>query len=76
MQKWVALFNQGLEAWTEYRRLDYPTLEAPPQSFVPTVPVRLTYPISEQTLNRTNYESADAAIGGDLLTTSLFWDVD
>ncbi len=76
MQKWVALFNQGLEAWTEYRRLDYPTLEAPPQSFVPTVPVRLTYPISEQTLNRANYESAAAVIGGDLLTTSLFWDVD
>ncbi len=75
MQKWVALFNQGLEAWTEYRRLDYPILEAPPQSFVSTVPVRLTYPISEQTLNRANYESADAAIGGDLLTTSLFWDV-
>ena len=75
MQKWVALFNQGLEAWTEYRRLDYPVLEAPPQSFVPTVPVRLTYPISEQTLNRANYENADAAIGGDLLTTKLFWDV-
>mgnify|MGYP003629591221 CR=1 FL=1 len=75
MQKWVALFNQGLEAWTEYRRLDYPILEAPPQSFVPTVPVRNTYPISEQTLNRPNYESADASIGGDLLTTKLFWDV-
>jgi len=75
MQKWIAMFNQGLEAWTEYRRLDYPILEAPPQSFVPTVPVRNTYPISEQTLNRANYESADASIGGDLLTTKLFWDV-
>ncbi|MCK0159200.1 SusD/RagB family nutrient-binding outer membrane lipoprotein [Allomuricauda sp. F6463D] len=75
MQKWVALFNQGLEAWTEYRRLDYPTLEAPPESFVPTVPVRLTYPISEQTLNRANYDNAATAVGGDVLTTKLFWDV-
>lgn len=75
MQKWVALFNQGLEAWTEYRRLDYPQLAAPDQSFVPTVPVRLTYPISEQTLNRANYESAASSVGGDLLTTKLFWDV-
>ena len=75
MQKWVALFNQGLEAWTEYRRLDYPQLIAPAQSYVPTVPVRLTYPISEQTLNKPNYESAAASIGGDLLTTKLFWDV-
>lgn len=75
MQKWVALFNQGLEAWTEYRRLDYPQLSAPPQAYVPTVPVRLIYPISEQTLNKPNYESAAASIGGDLLTTKLFWDV-
>lgn len=75
MQKWVALFNQGLEAWTEFRRLDYPVLQAPPQSNVPTVPVRLIYPISEQTLNRPNYESAASSIGGDELTTKLFWDV-
>ncbi|WP_047247439.1 SusD/RagB family nutrient-binding outer membrane lipoprotein [Maribacter thermophilus] len=75
MQKWVALFNQGLEAWTEYRRLDYPSLSAPPDSYVDTVPVRLIYPISEQTLNRANYEAAAAAIGGDLLTTKLFWDI-
>lgn len=75
MQKWVALFNQGLEAWTEYRRLDYPVLEAPPLSYVPTVPVRLTYPISEQTLNQANYESAASSVGGDLMTTKLFWDI-
>ncbi|MGS2741081.1 SusD/RagB family nutrient-binding outer membrane lipoprotein [Sinomicrobium sp. M5D2P17] len=74
-QKWIALFNQGLEAWTEYRRLDYPELSAPPESYVDIVPVRLIYPISEQTLNRPNYESAASDIGGDLLTTKLFWDV-
>lgn len=74
MQKWVALYNQGLEAWTEYRRLDYPRLSAPAGSYVDSVPVRLIYPISEQTLNRSNYEAAAAAVGGDLLTTKLFWD--
>lgn len=74
MQKWVALYNQGLEAWTEYRRLDYPQLSAPAGAYVDTVPVRLIYPISEQTLNRSNYEAAAADIGGDLLTTKLFWD--
>ena len=74
MQKWVALYNQGLEAWTEYRRLDYPQLSAPAGAYVGTVPVRLIYPISEQTLNRANYETAATAIGGDLLTTKLFWD--
>ena len=37
-------------------------------------PVRYTYPIAEQTLNGANYEAASAAIGGDLVTTKLFWD--
>lgn len=74
MQKWVALYNQGFEAWTEYRRLDYPKLNAPADSYVDIVPLRLLYPINEQTLNRDNYESASSSIGGDLLTTRLFWD--
>lgn len=74
LQKWIALYNQGFEAWTEYRRLDYPILIAPEGAFVNSVPVRLTYPVSEQTLNSVYYKEADAAIGGDLLTTKLFWD--
>ncbi|MDB5248037.1 MAG: hypothetical protein JWQ40_2431 [Segetibacter sp.] len=73
-QKWLALFNQGFEAWTEYRRLDYPALAAPPGSFINVVPKRLTYPISEQTLNGANYKSASAAVGNDLMTTRLFFD--
>lgn len=74
IQKWIALFKQGAEAWTEYRRLDYPVLYAPDGAFINTVPVRATYPISEQTLNGANYESASATIGGDFMTTKLFWD--
>lgn len=74
-QKWIALFNQGQEAWTEWRRLDYPELSAPSGAFLDTVPVRMTYPIDEQNLNRANYESAAAAIGGDLMTTKLWWDI-
>lgn len=74
-QKWLALFNQGPEAWTEYRRLDYPVLTAPTGSYVNVVPRRLTYPISEQTLNGANYKAAASAIGNDLMTTKIFWDV-
>ncbi|TLP82834.1 SusD/RagB family nutrient-binding outer membrane lipoprotein [Maribacter sp. ACAM166] len=74
-QKWLALFNQSPEGYTEWRRMDYPTLIAPPDSFIDTVPVRFRYPISEQTLNSANYESAASAIGGDVMTTKLFWDV-
>lgn len=74
-QKWLALFTQSVEAWTEYRRLDYPKLSAPAGSYINIVPVRLTYPISEQTLNGANYKAAATAVGGDLMTTKLFWDV-
>lgn len=73
MQMWIALYNRGFEAWTQWRRNDFPRLVAPPDAVSP-IPVRYTYPIGEQTLNRANWEAASAAIGGDLVTTKLFWD--
>ncbi|TAK45757.1 MAG: SusD/RagB family nutrient-binding outer membrane lipoprotein, partial [Saprospiraceae bacterium] len=72
-QKWLALYNRGFESWTEWRRLDYPVLVAPPDAFS-DVPLRYTYPVQEQTLNATNYAAAAAAVGGDLVGTKLFWD--
>lgn len=72
-QKWLALYNRGFEAWTEWRRLDYPKLVAPPQA-VSDIPVRYTYPVQEQTLNADNYAAAAAAVGGDDVSTKLFWD--
>jgi hypothetical protein len=76
-QMWIALYNRGFEAWTEWRKFDFPVLVAAPDA-VPAadgkVPVRYTYPIEEQTLNGINYQSASSAIGGDALTTKLFWD--
>lgn len=72
-QKWLALYNQGYEAWTEWRRFDFPKLEAPTDA-KSDVPLRLTYPVQEQTLNASNYTSAASAIGGDVVETKLFWD--
>ncbi|APD06161.1 hypothetical protein UJ101_00622 [Flavobacteriaceae bacterium UJ101] len=74
-QKWFALYNRGFEGWTEWRRLDYPVLSAPTDGVINEVPKRFTYPIKEQTLNGANYNSASSAIGGDLMTTKLFWDI-
>jgi len=72
-QMWIALYNRGFEAWTEYRKFDYPVLEPPPTKLA-DFPIRFTYPIEEQTLNGASYAAASAAIGGDLVTTKLFWD--
>lgn len=76
-QAWLALYNRGFQAWTSYRRLDFPVLVAPSGAQAAAegkVPVRMAYPIREQTLNPTNYNAASTAIGGDKLTTKIFWD--
>jgi hypothetical protein len=73
-QKWLALYNRGFEAWTEWRRLDAPALVAPPTAET-DIPRRYTYPSQEVNLNKANREDAAAAIGGDDVATKLFWDI-
>lgn len=78
VQKWLALYNRGWDAWTSWRRLDYPALQPPQGDGAPeglAIPVRYIYPINEQTLNPAQREAAATAIGGDEATTNLFWDV-
>lgn len=83
-QKWIALYNRGYDSWIEWRRLGFPILAppsaatAPPGQTVPsglTIPVRIIYPINEQTLNGANRNEAASAIGGDVTTTKIFWDI-
>jgi len=74
-QAYIAFYTRGLEGYTEWRRLDFPVFNlAPSISAYNEIPKRFTYPVNEQTLNKTNFESAATAIGGDNLTTKLFWD--
>jgi hypothetical protein len=72
-QKYIALYNRGYDAWTEWRRLDYPRL-LPAANALSGIPLRLPYPTSERTLNTANVESAASSIGGDEVSTKLFWD--
>lgn len=72
-QKWIALYNRGWDAWIEFRRLDAPALQAPATA-VSAIPLRFTCPIPEQNLNIANYNAASQAIGGDAVTSKLFWD--
>ena len=72
-QKWIALYNRPVDAWTEIRRLDYPVL-APPSQAKSGFPNRLTYPTNEQTLNNANYTAAASKIGTDKVETKIFWD--
>ncbi|WP_432708309.1 SusD/RagB family nutrient-binding outer membrane lipoprotein [Pedobacter sp.] len=75
-KKWIALFGQGLEAFAEWRRLDYPELHpAVAGALNGNMPVRFIYPGTEQSLNPENYKAAVANQGPDLLTTQLWFDV-
>jgi hypothetical protein len=75
-QKWIALFGQGLEAFAEWRRLDYPLLQpAVAGALNGKIPVRFIYPGTEQSLNGKNYSAAIANQGTDALTTKLWFDV-
>jgi Starch-binding associating with outer membrane len=74
LQKWISLYNHPDHEWIDIRRLDYPVLPAPVGA-VSGFPNRLYYPTTEQTVNGVNYTQAAAAIGGDIVTTKLFWDI-
>lgn len=72
-QSWIAYYNNSFEGYSTYRRLDFPVLVAPADA-VSEIPVRYTYPIIEQSLNKASYTEASTAIGGDKVETKLFWD--
>jgi hypothetical protein len=74
-QKWLH-FNiiQTVQAWSEVRRLDYPTFSYVIQNsdVQKTVPVKFNLPPSEPVYNAANYEAVKAQ---DNVNTPLFWDV-
>lgn len=76
VQKWIALFGQGLEAYAEWRRLGYPQLKPAVAGVLNgKMPLRFIYPGTEQSLNKKGYQQAISNQGPDLLTTRLWFDV-
>jgi hypothetical protein len=74
-QKWIALYGQGLEAFAEWRRLDYPQLTPAVAGVLDKkIPVRFIYPGTEQSLNGDNYKLAVTNQGADNLLTKLWFD--
>jgi len=71
-QAWIAFYNRAWDAWVDSRRLGYPAFPAPDQA-VSDFPERFTYPVTETNVNSDNYKKAVQAIGGDDVTTKLFF---
>lgn len=79
-QKWIALFGDGCEAFTEFRRTGFPsTVVEVPQSAYPGqgVPDRFAYPTSETGNNKANLEAAIGRQGVDATgifqTVKMWW---
>lgn len=80
-QKWIAMFPNGQEAWTEYRRTGYPKLfPVKVNNSAGTVDTdiqvrRLPFARSEYTLNPDNIAKAIELLGGpDNGGTRVWWD--
>lgn len=74
-QKYIALYMQGVQIWSEWRRLGYPELEIARDAVISGMPRRRGYPPSEINLNKANYDAAVARQGPDDLLTRMWWDL-
>ena len=77
LQKWIALFSQGNEAWSEFRRTGHPsTIKMGPKAYpdVAQIPRRIPYPSNEQTVNKASLDEAIARQGPDTYLTKIWWD--
>lgn len=76
LQKWLALYDQGIEAWTEWRRTGLPRLTpAVANENAGRIPLRLPYPVSEAAVNEPNLNAAIERQGGATINNRLWWDV-
>lgn len=78
-QKWIAIFPDGQEAWSEYRRTGYPKLfPVVVNNSAGTITGsirRMPFPKSEYSLNADNLAKAIELLGGaDNGGTKLWWD--
>jgi hypothetical protein len=75
-QRWIALFFQGTEAWSEWRRTGFPVLKPAANTLNggTEIPRRLAYPVTENTLNQENYKAVISTQGPDNQYTRVWWD--
>lgn len=82
-QAWILHFHNPAEAWANIRRADYPVLVPPTGDDqypliddVPGIPVRLCYPLKEESYNKEEYTAAKARVaGGYSWHSPVWWDV-
>ncbi len=77
LQKWLAFFAQGAEAWSDWRRTGNPaSIKMGPKAYpdVLEIPRRLPYSSNEQSVNAVSLSAAIARQGPDTYLTRMWWD--
>ena len=78
-QAWILHFHNPAECWSNLRRSDWPKLKAPnsknPLIDGAEIPVRLCYPLKEQTYSKEAYDEAVQRVGNYSWHARLWWDV-
>jgi len=74
LQKWIALFSDGGEAWFEWRRTCIPNLVPSKVAIFSYVPRRFEYPTSELSANGAQVQAATSHMGGNDNNTHVWWD--
>jgi hypothetical protein len=75
IQKWLALYIDPIQAWSEFRRTCQPAiLEPGPSAVIDEIPRRLYYSNTESAVNKANYDAAVVRQGADNFLTRIYWD--
>jgi hypothetical protein len=75
LQRWIALYTDGVQAWAEWRRTCIPaTVKPGPDAIEDFVPRRYRYSIRELSVNTANVNAAIARQGPDAFATRMYWD--
>lgn len=76
MQRWFGNYMQdGVEAWSDWRRLNVPKLKPGSAATVTHIPYRRYYYPDDYITNVANYEAAIAVQGPNNFDTRVWWDV-
>ncbi len=78
LQEWLAMFKQGMEGWSLYRRTGVPRTHyvAPGSKYTGhnSPPFRYPYPQNELTLNGANCAASVANVKDDFWGQQMWWD--
>jgi len=73
-QMWLALYGQGIEAWTEWRRTGVPALSPVANADGTVIPRRFYFSTDSQNYNKANYTAATATLdNGDTMSSKVWW---